>query len=125
MNQDMYRAMKAAQFPIVRYDLIDAHLITGIDSSGWFEFATKGSLSIAGETNVVDIMIKVYQLPNGSFRLVGNKNLSMKDYSIEPPEHLWGLIKAHDKLTVFFDLTVAVYNAPTNSSAAKSPADSK
>ncbi len=108
MNEDMYRAMKASQFPILRYDLIDAHLISSADSSGWFDLATKGDLTIAGETNAVDIIVKVQNLPNGAFRLVGNKNLSMKDYGIEPPSHLWGLVKAHNRLKVFFDLTVAI-----------------
>ena len=108
MNEDMYRAMKASQFPILRYDLIDAHLISSADSSGWFDLATKGDLTIAGETNAVDIIVKVQNLPNGAFRLVGNKNLSMKDYGIEPPSHLWGLVKAHNRLKVFFDLIVAI-----------------
>ena len=108
MNEDMYRAMKASQFPILRYDLIDAHLISSVDSLGWFDLATKGDLTIAGETNAIDIIVKVQNLPDGAFRLVGNKNLSMKDYGIEPPSHLWGLVKAHNRLKVFFDLIVAI-----------------
>ncbi|MHB8579420.1 MAG: YceI family protein [Ignavibacteriaceae bacterium] len=116
MNEDMYRAMKAAQFPILRYDLIDAHLISSADSSGWFDLATNGDLTIAGETNIVDIIVKVKSLPGDSFRLVGNKNLSMKDYGIEPPSHLWGLVKAHNQLKVFFDLIVAK-DKPTPQSA--------
>lgn len=107
MNDDMYRAMKADQFPILRYDLIDAHLISSADSAGWFELATRGDLSIAGETNVVDIVVKVLRLQNGAYRLVGDKSLMMKDYGIDPPSHLWGLVKAHNRLKVFFDLIVA------------------
>ncbi|HUX60297.1 MAG TPA: YceI family protein [Ignavibacteriaceae bacterium] len=107
MNEDMYHAMKAAQFPTLRYDLIDAHLSSKADSAGWFELETKGELTIAGETNVVDIIVKVLHMQNGSYRLIGSKSLMMKDYGIEPPSHLWGLVKAHNRLKVFFDLIVA------------------
>jgi len=106
MNQDMYNAMKADQYPTIRYNLIDAHIVDEDSSTGWSNLATKGDLTIAGVSKTVDILIKVKRLPNGDFRLVGNKELSMKDYNIVPPNHLWGLIRAHDNFSVYFDLIV-------------------
>ncbi len=105
MNQDMYNAMKADKYPSIHYSLIEAHIVDK-DSAGWSDLMTTGDLTIAGVTKTVDILVKVKRLRGGDFRLTGNKALSMKDYGIEPPNHLWGLIRAHDNFSVHFDLVV-------------------
>ena len=105
MNADMYNAMKADKYPMIKYELLDAHLSSYPDSlSGWFTLDTKGNLYIAGEKNIVNIKMQVEKLPNGNYRLVGSKPLSMLNYGIIPPSHFFGLIHAHDKLVVHFDL---------------------
>lgn len=108
MNQDMYRAMKTGEFPIIKYSLIHAYITENMDSSGWSVLATHGDLTIAGVTKKVDIIVKVMRLKNGDFRLVGDKLLKMSDFEIVPPSHLWGLIKAHNNFSVLFDLIVGL-----------------
>ena len=105
MNNDMYDAMKADKFPFIKYELMSAHLSSRPDSAGgWFTLDTKGSLYIAGVKNTVDIKMKVKRLADSSYRLVGSKQLSMRDFGIIPPSHFFGLIRANDKLVVHFDL---------------------
>jgi len=111
MNADMYHAMKADKYPMIKYELLDAHLSSHPDSlSGWFTLDTKGYLYIAGEKNLVNIKMKVEKLPSGNYRLVGSKPLSMLNYGIIPPSHFFGLIHAHDKLVVHFDLLATQRN---------------
>lgn len=108
MNDDMYNAMKSDKYPFIKYDLINAHLVSSVDSTGgWYELATKGRLSIAGDTNTVEILMKVKRIGKGVFRLIGSKALTMNDFDIIPPTHFFGLIKAHEALTVHFDLLAA------------------
>lgn len=108
MNEDMYNAMKSDKFPSIKYELLSAHIKTSPDSiTGWFDLMTKGNLYIAGEHKTVDILMKVKELPDGRFRLLGSKPLSMLDFGITPPSHFFGLIKAHKDLTVHFDLLAA------------------
>ena len=105
MNDDMFNAMKADKYPSIKYELLSAHLSSQPDSSdGWFTLDTKGYLYIAGVQNTVDIKMKVKRLSSSQYRLVGSKQLSMLDYGITPPSHFFGLIKAHNKLVVHFDL---------------------
>lgn len=108
MNQDLYRAMKTTEFPIIKYSLINANIAENIDSSGWSVLATLGNLTIAGITKKVNISVKVMRLKNGDFRLVGEKLLKMSDFDIDPPSHFWGLIKAHNNFSVLFDLIVGL-----------------
>ena len=105
MNDDMYNAMKANKFPMIKYELIKAHIASGLDTSAArFILKTLGYLTIAGVTHEVDFTIKVERLPGGRFRLTGKKSLSMLDYNITPPTHFFGLIRAHDQLVVNFDI---------------------
>ncbi len=105
MNKDMYNAMKSDKFPAIKYELLSAHIKTSPDSTtGWFNLMTKGNLYIAGEHKTVDILMRVKELADGRFRLLGSKPLSMLDFGITPPSHFFGLIKAHKDLTVHFDL---------------------
>ncbi len=111
MNSDMYNAMKADKYPVIKYELLNAHLFSIPDSiTGWFTINTKGYLFIAGEKNIVNIKIKVKRMTDGNYRLVGSSALSMLNYGITPPSHFFGLIHAHDKLIVHFDLIAAKEN---------------
>ncbi len=105
MNEDMYEALKADSFPEIRYELITGEVIDKPDSSGgWFRLRTRGYLSIAGGKNTIDMIVRVKQLQDGRFQVIGSKALSMLDYGITPPTALWGLIRAHDRLVIHFDL---------------------
>lgn len=106
MNNDMHNALKYEKYPLIKYRLLDAEVKSKIDSTDGTKFLleTKGDLSIAGVTNVVNILMHVVQLPDGTYHLKGHKPLSMYDFNITPPSAFFGLIKAHDKLTVYFDL---------------------
>lgn len=113
MNEDMYNAMKSKKYPTIRYKLLSAKLASNPDSSKlWYELETKGQLFIAGKLNLVNIKMKVEKLQSGVFRLVGSKPLFMHDFGITPPSHFFGLIRAHDKLIVHFDLLAARENKP-------------
>lgn len=112
MNDDMYNAMKANKFPLIKYELIKAHIDSKLDSTAnRFMLETYGYLTIAGVTNRVDILINVEKLDNKRYRLTGKKSLSMLDYGIVPPSHFFGLIRAHDQLVVNFDITAARENS--------------
>jgi hypothetical protein len=111
MNSDMYNAMKADKYPVIKYELLNAHLFSMPDSiTGWFTINTKGYLFIAGEKNIVNIKIKVKKMADGNYRLVGSSSLSMLNYGITPPSHFFGLIHARNKLIVHFDLIAAKEN---------------
>lgn len=112
MNDDMYNAMKADKFPMIKYELINAHIASGLDTSATrFSLNALGYLTIAGITHEVDFTINVEKLPGGRFRLIGKKSLSMLDYNITPPSHFFGLIRAHDQLVVNFDIIAARENS--------------
>ncbi len=107
MNDDMYSAMKAEEFPFIQYELMRSKIIgENIKEESWSEIETVGYLTIAGVKRIVNIPVKIRRLPDGKYNLVGSKELSMYSFYIEPPTAFFGLIKADPKLIVNFDLIV-------------------
>ena len=108
MNSDMREAMKEEEFPLIRYSLITASLLSGdVETSTAIIFNTVGTLSIAGRSKRVEIPVNAERLPDGKFRIAGSSQLSMFEFGITPPTAFFGLIRAHDRLVVHFDLLVA------------------
>jgi hypothetical protein len=107
MNKDMYNAMKADAFPEIKYELVYARASARRDSSNRIILHTLGNMFIAGKEKLENIKIIIEKLSGGNFRLTGSFPVSMLDYGITPPQHLLGLIKAHEKLVVHFDLIIA------------------
>lgn len=108
MNDDMLEAMKADEFPFIKFELTNAEGIKK-DSLNKDEFNIKvtGNLTISGKSNLISMVMDITKLQNKIYRVKGSRDLLMKDFDITPPSALWGLIKAHDEIVVHFDLIVA------------------
>lgn len=110
MNKDMLHALKAKQHPNITYTLLDASLLqrdaNEVESAPWMKIRTTGLLTIAGITDTTEVIIDGQVMEGNRFRVKGNKQINMHDYSIKPPQALLGLIKADEKLMVHFDVTV-------------------
>ncbi|MCI0707981.1 MAG: YceI family protein [Ignavibacteriae bacterium] len=115
MNDDLREAMKSASFPYIRYRFLEAKpMQTDSELSPSQIFNTLGEITIAGITNRIEIPVKAEALTGGRFRLTGNKAPSMLDFNITPPTAFFGLIKAHDKLVVHFELLVGPEDLSTD-----------
>lgn len=106
MNKDMYNAMKADAFPEIKYELAYARVSAKPDSGNRVTLHALGNMLIAGKKKMENIKIIIEKLTDGNFKLSGSFPVSMADFGIIPPQHLLGLIKAHEKLVVRFDLIV-------------------
>ena len=112
MNQDMYDAMKAEEFPLIIYQLVSATLTDSVTADSASVLRTQGNLTIAGVTKLVSMAIAVKEMSETRFRITGSKTLSMHDFDVVPPTALWGLIKADDRLTVRFKLIAELVYKP-------------
>ena len=113
MNQDMYEALKSDTYDFITFEFENAQPVekdqSGADklfADGYEPFLIEGVLSVSGVDRVVTLTVRGRQEEQNRYRIKGEKKISMKDYEIEPPTALMGLIRAHDDLTVFFDLVV-------------------
>lgn len=106
MNRDLYKALDADKNPLIDYQLLDILSISEIESEHSFEVQTDGVMSVAGTSLQVNIVFKVVAIGGNRYSVRGSKELSMRDFDIDPPKALFGLIRAKEKLIVEFDIVV-------------------
>lgn len=108
MNKDMYEALKSENYPTIRYQLLDARLSEKhpAAASEWMKIRTRGIMEIAGVEDTTTIWVEGKILSQQRFQVKGCKQIHMNTYHIDPPRAMFGLIKADEKLTVHFDVTV-------------------
>lgn len=105
MNDDLYEAMKADAYPEIAYELVAVTLKARPDTSGgWYQLLAEGQLSIAGVERRIETPVEGRRLSDGRLRATGSVPLKMTDFGVEPPTALFGLIKAHNRIEVHFDL---------------------
>ena len=111
MNRDLYQALKADRYPSIHFQLLNARLVDENSDLNETEklpmtILTTGVLEIAGQKDTTSVMVEGELLNHDRFRVRGRKQISMKTYNIKPPSAMFGLIKASDDLTVYFDVSV-------------------
>ncbi|MGM0739503.1 MAG: YceI family protein [Bacteroidota bacterium] len=113
MNRDMYEALKSDTYEYITFEFEDAETIEKDGSvpdrlfdNGYQPYRIEGVLNVAGVYRNVTLLVRGRNESQGHYHIEGQKEISMQDFDIEPPTALRGLIRAHDDLTVFFDLHV-------------------
>lgn len=98
MDDNTYEALEAKAHPYIIYQL---NSIESRKKSGdKLLLITKGSLTIAGETKVVNMTVTTEVLNGVQF--AGSTSFNMTDFKIEPPTAVFGTIKTGDKVTINF-----------------------
>jgi len=113
MNQDMYEALKAEQFPSISYQLLEASQIDKATASAdtlenWITIETRGIMEIAGIQDTVSVVTHGKILDGNRFQVKGSKPIHMDTFNIKPPSKMFGLIRVNKNLSVHFDVTVSL-----------------
>lgn len=111
MNRDFFRALDAESHPAIEFEYFSATLLTNLDPDCHpFQLEVEGRLSVSGNKRDVSLIVDIEPCEANHFKLMGSKTINMKDYGIEPPTALFGLVRAHEELTVNFSLTARQLN---------------
>lgn len=108
MNRDLYEALKVDEHPNIRFELLSARLLdeppsqTGDET----ELLVQGTFEIAGVSREYEMEVTATKVDDQRYRAEGHQDLNMHDFDITPPTAMLGLIKADEKLTVYFDIVV-------------------
>lgn len=100
MDKNAYKALKTDKAPIISFKLATA-TITPNNT-----IKCTGKLTIAGATREAEIIANYKLNSDKSITVTGKKNISMKDFSMEPPTFMMGTIKTGNDIVLKFDLTL-------------------
>lgn len=100
MDKNAYKALKTDKAPIISYKLTSATITSGNT------IKCTGKLTIAGATREAEVTATYKVNSDKSITVTGRKNISMKDFSMEPPTFMMGTIKTGNDIVLKFDLTL-------------------
>ncbi|GIV61444.1 MAG: hypothetical protein KatS3mg044_0310 [Rhodothermaceae bacterium] len=112
MNADLYRALKAEDYPEIVFELDAASVAAAEDHR--YGLVVDGRLRIAGVENAITLTVQAERRADGRYRATGGYPLRMSDYGIDPPRALLGLIRVDDQIVVHFDLVAAPVDSLTH-----------
>jgi len=100
MDKNAYKALKTDKAPTISYKLASATIV------GNNTIKCSGKLTIAGATRDADIVATYKVNADKSISVSGKKNISMKEFSMEPPSFMMGTIKTGNDIVLKFDVTL-------------------
>ena len=95
----VHKNLKAEEHPYITFKLTNTHPYPFHDEAYLY-----GELKVAGESR--NIQAKVQFRNNGDTSIIsGKKELSMKEFDIDPPTGLFGVIRSREEVDVEFEFT--------------------
>jgi polyisoprenoid-binding protein YceI len=104
MDENMYKALKAEQFPTIKYELTSYTLDPSKTTATSFVALTEGQLTVAGTTAKVEIPVTAVRKDGGQFVGEGTLKMLMTDVGIKPPTALLGPMRTKNEITVSFQV---------------------
>lgn len=104
MDEKIYDALKTDDFSKITFNLTKVKSIT--KSGNDYIVETTGNLTIAGNTQSIDLTVKATVAADGSVTFSGTKQFKMSTFKVDPPTAMLGVIKCGDSITLTFDLNM-------------------
>lgn len=104
LTKQMFKAMKADKHPLITFKLTG---YTAEPSPTGMTVKPAGTLTVAGVEKPIDMVLDV-KAQNGALHVRGSRELLMTDFGIKPPTMFMGMLKTDDKVTIKFELQLAL-----------------
>ena len=112
INRDLYKTLQADTYPFIHIQLVKVENLDCIPlqiGSQGVSFLATTHITIGCITNTVQIPIRITKKRNQQFQIIGGTALHFKDFELEPPTAMLGLIKVKEQLDIYLDLELALY----------------
>ena len=102
MDDNTYNALNQGKYPKITYKLTSVEKSAPSKDGESIIFVTKGTLSIAGFSQEIDLKVAAKKTANGGVQFIGKTVFNMTDYKVDPPTAVFGTIKTGDEITIIF-----------------------
>lgn len=101
MDKNTYKALKTDRFETIKFKLKTVNEIAKVKDA-YYEVSAVGDLTVAGVTRSVHLRFFL-QVIEKKILIMGNIELRMTEFEIEPPRALLGTIKTGDLINIKFN----------------------
>jgi polyisoprenoid-binding protein YceI len=110
LTKQMFKAMKADKHPLITFRLTG---YTVEPAAGSTTLKPTGTLTVAGVERPIDMVLEVKEQAGG-LHVRGSRDLLMTEFGIKPPTMFMGMLKTDDKVTIKFELHLALAAKASN-----------
>lgn len=103
MDNKTYEAFKHDKNPNIIYKVNDQHTKAIANDT---QVEITGTLTMAGVSKVMPLLVKIKTLPNGNVVITGSRKLNMVEFKMDPPTAMMGTINVGEEVTVNFESTL-------------------
>jgi len=105
LTKEMLTALQANKHPDITYKLNTYEVEPS--AGGGIIVKPAGTLTVAGAERPIELVLEVKETASG-LQVHGSHELSMKAFGVKPPTMFMGVLKTNDKVTIKFDLQLAI-----------------
>lgn len=110
LTKQMFKAMKADKHPTITFRLNDYTVEPAADG---MTVKPTGTLTVAGVERPIDMVLEV-KVQAGMLQVRGTRDLLMTEFGIKPPTMFMGMLKTDDKVTIKFEVQLALAAKASN-----------
>ena len=110
LTKQMSKAMKADKHPLIMFRLTS---YTVEPAAGGTTVKATGTLTVAGVDRPIDMVLDVKEQA-GRLHVRGTRDLLMTEFGIKPPTMFMGMLKTDDKVTIKFEVQLALAAKASN-----------
>ena len=107
LENNMFKALKANQYPYIIYKLSTYDVTSGSGSASSFAAVTQGHLTISGKENPIALSINASRSVDGLAAATGEQTIKMTEFGIKPPTFMLGTLRVGNELKVKFTIRAA------------------
>ena len=100
LEKNMFKTLKADQYPTITYTLGTYEVAPGSASATSFAAQTNGTLTVAGKDNPIAMRVDAARQAGGIVTATGQQVIKMSDYGIKPPTFMLGTLRVGNQITV-------------------------
>ena len=104
MNDDLQELLNERYYPMVSIHFSSSEIFSAVATgkNGNTKIFSPISLAIAGNSNSYPFHLQISRMDDHTFSLSGNKKINIKDFDLEPPQRVLGLVKVDKEIEVEF-----------------------
>ncbi len=105
ITRDMKKTLKEEEYPLMEFKLLS---IENFSNSKGATPLAEALVTISGHTNRYFLKYEMKPTSDNGYQIKMTSDFKMKDFNIDPPSAMMGLIKVHDTITVDIDLQITM-----------------